>query len=264
MVRTKCTTNFGCKLSVQNNLYELSVNTKPTASTNTNNVIPSFSSTGRSSHSPSRHGWCVLLHTPSNSFIHFLLAHSIIRCSQPAVSISAPALLDSSLQPGQPSVDASTSPAASPKPQGETQQYNGVPARLTGRHFLGKRETDSDCKVCSQHKRKPAEEEEQEKKKKKQKMVEGDESERKTEEEEAEGVNSHGENDGERKEEEQKSVPLRRQTLYYCKTCSGEPSLCPVPCFELYHTRLIYKTAPELETQGEPSESHNTINSVIL
>lgn len=89
-------------------------------------------------------------------------------------------------------------------------------------------------------------------------MDEDEEPQRKMEEdaEEVKGVNSHDENDGERKEGEhtemkhceQKSKTLRRQTSYYCKTCSGEPSLCPVPCFELYHTRLIYKTVPELET----------------
>lgn len=104
------------------------------------------------------------------------------------------------------------------------------------------------------------EEEEQEKKKQKQKMEEDEEPERKTEEEaeEAKRVNAHDEKDGGRREEEHSEMKdcgtLRRRTSYYCKTCSGEPSLCPVPCFELYHTRLIYKTAPELETQGEPSE----------
>lgn len=221
-------------------------------------LIPSFSRTNISS--LSCHGWCVILYTPSNFFI-FLLVNSVPHCLQPAVSISAGALLDSYSQLGQPSADASTSPAASPKPQGETQQYNGVPARLTGRHFLGKRETDTDCKVCSQLKRKRLEEEEREKKKM-QKTGGGDGAEKKAEEEEAEGANLHGENDGKRQEEEhceQKSETQRRQTSYYCKTCSGEPSLCPVPCFELYHTRLIYRTAPELETQGEPSDSPNVI-----
>ncbi|XP_044023746.1 uncharacterized protein LOC122862357 [Siniperca chuatsi] len=232
-------------------------------SVNANTHSTSFSSTDRSSSCPSAMagvsffiGCLSQPYTPSNSFFHFFLVHLIIRCSQIAVSIIAPALLDSSSLPDQPSAEASTSPAPSPKPQGETRPCNGVPSRLIGRHFLGKRENDSDCKVCSQHKRKRVEEEEQEKKKQK---MEGDkEPERKTEEkaEEAKGVNSH-ENDGDRKEEEhsemkdceQKSGTCRRRTSYYCKTCSGEPSLCPVPCFELYHTRLIYKTAPELETQ---------------
>lgn len=155
--------------------------------------------------------------------------------------------------------DASTSPVPSPSPtpQGETQPCDGVPARLTGRHFLGKRETDSDCKVCSQHKRKRVEEEEQEENRKKKRMEEDEEPERETEDE-AKGVNSHDERTEEERCEkdcEHKSEALRRQTSYYCKTCSGEPSLCPVPCFELYHTRLIYKTPPpELETQGEPSK----------
>lgn len=97
---------------------------------------------------------------------------------------------------------------------------------------------------------------EEEKERKKQKMEEVEEPEKKTDNE------VHNEKDGERKEEEhcemkdceQQSGTARRQTSYYCKMCLGEPSLCPVPCFELYHTRLIYKTAPELETQGEHSE----------
>ncbi|KAM9341227.1 zinc finger MYM-type protein 4-like [Symphorus nematophorus] len=181
-----------------------------------------------------------------------------IFCQLSEPSTGSAALLDSSSKPGPPTADAATSPVPSPKPQGETQPCNGVPARLTGRHFLGKREADSDCKVCSQHKRKRVEEEEQEKKKKKkQKMEKDEEPERGTEGEvgQAKGVNSHDDTGGERKGEEHSEMKdceqktLRRQTSYYCKTCSGEPSLCPVPCFELYHTRLIYKTAPELETQ---------------
>lgn len=83
--------------------------------------------------------------------------------------------------------------------------------------------------------------------------MEEEEPERKTEDDEA-GGNSHVEEGKEEEHCEQKSGTLRRQTLYYCKTCSGEPSLCPVPCFELYHTRLIYRTSLELETQGEPSD----------
>lgn len=82
---------------------------------------------------------------------------------------------------------------------------------------------------------------------KRQKMEENDELEEKVEEE----VTSLRE---QRKEEEQSEMnetgKTKMQTFYYCKTCSGEPSLCPVPCFELYHTNLIYKTAPELEIQG--------------
>lgn len=61
-----------------------------------------------------------------------------------------------------------------------------------------------------------------------------------------------------KKEEEEDSVSEESETdcgttptSYYCKTCSEEPGLCPVPCFELYHTQLIYKTAPALEAQGE-------------
>lgn len=104
------------------------------------------------------------------------------------------------------------------------------------------------------------EQEEQEKKRKKKRKMQDEKTER-AKEEEAERVTETNFND-ERKEGEhceledceQNKGTLRRQTSYYCKTCLGEPSLCPVPCFELYHTRLIYKTAPELETQGEPSE----------
>lgn len=198
-----------------------------------------------SSRSASRLGWCFLLHKPCQSFIHsfahFLVAHPVIRCSQPAVSISTPALLESSSNPGPPTCDASTSPVPSPKSHGDTRQHDGVPARLTGRHFLGKRESEADCKVCSQQKRKRAEEDEKERKKKK--ITEGEESEKNAEE-----ANSHQEE----KEEDHKSEIPRSRTPYYCKTCAGEPSLCAVPCFELYHTRLIYRTAPELETQGGP------------
>ncbi|KAK2891529.1 hypothetical protein Q8A73_017194 [Channa argus] len=173
-----------------------------------------------------------------------------ITCQLPAPSIES-ALLDSPSQPDQPSAEASTSSALSPKPQGQTQSCNGVPARLSGRHFLGKRDTDSDCKVCSQYKRKRVdkEEEEEEEERKKQKM---EEPEKKSDEETCNRWEEER-NEKERCEtkDDEQSETARRQTSYYCKTCTGEPSLCPVPCFELYHTRLIYKTAPELETQGE-------------
>ncbi|KAM6912784.1 zinc finger MYM-type protein 4-like [Xenentodon cancila] len=173
------------------------------------------------------------------------------------VSTMAPALLDSSSQPDQPS----TSPVRSTNTQEEIQPCVGVPARLTGRHFLGKKDTESDCKVCSQRKRKWAEEEEAGGKK--QKMEENDDPGRKEgeEEEEEEGVTALSE---ERKEEEQPEMKdygtTNRQTPYYCKTCSGEPSLCPVPCFELYHTQLIYKTVPELEMQGESPEQSKRLH----
>ncbi|XP_068607968.1 zinc finger MYM-type protein 4-like [Brachionichthys hirsutus] len=159
-----------------------------------------------------------------------------------AVSISAPTLLDSAVRPGRLTVDASTSPELSLEVREETQPCKGVPARLTGRHFLGKREADSDCKVCSRHKRKRGEEERDRK------------EEEKKEANEADGIKTHDKNEGEehrdRQDGQQQSKTIRSQTSYYCKTCSGQPDLCPVPCFELYHTRLIYKTAPELETQA--------------
>lgn len=131
----------------------------------------------------------------------------------------------------------------SPKSHGDSRQHDGVPARLTGRHFLGKRESDADCKVCSQPRRKRPEEDEKETKR------------RRTEREESEkeGEDAVGAQPGEKeKEEEQKSESPRRRTAFYCKTCAGEPSLCAVPCFELYHTQLIYRTASDLETQGGP------------
>lgn len=172
----------------------------------------------------------------------FPFGSSVIRCSQPALSVSAPALLESSPNPGPPTCDASTSPVPSPKSHGDTRQHDGVPARLTGRHFLGKRESDGDCRVCSQPRRKRPEEDETETKR------------RRTEREESE---KEGEEDVEHtdpgeKEEEPKSEIPRRRTAFYCKSCAGEPSLCAVPCFELYHTQLIYRTAAELETQGGP------------
>lgn len=178
------------------------------------------------------------------AFAHFPFGSSVIRCSQPALSVSAPALLESSPNPGPPTCDASTSPVPSPKSHGDTRQHDGVPARLTGRHFLAKRESsDSECKVCSQPRRKRLEEEEKETKRRR--------TDNKQPEKDAEDVCSTSSHPGE-KEEEQKSEILRRRTPFYCKTCSGEPSLCAVPCFELYHTRLIYRTATELETQGGP------------
>lgn len=190
------------------------------------------------------------MYTPSNPFIHFLLVHSVIHFSQPALSISAPAQLDSSSNPGRTSSEASAAPPTSTKPQGENQHISGVPTRLTGRHFLGKREGDSDCKVCCHHKRKTTEEEQQEQKKQK---TEG--AGRTPEAEEANGPNPDKVKDGDKENCETSEKPGKR-TSYYCKTCSGEPSLCPVPCFEVYHTRLIYRTAPELETKGKSSQSH--------
>ncbi|KAG7237225.1 hypothetical protein INR49_032558 [Caranx melampygus] len=64
-----------------------------------------------------------------------------------------------------------------------------------------------------------------------------------------------------RRQMKNKSVLCRPFTMDQESMCqlptpsAGEPSLCPVPCFELYHTRLIYKTAPELEAQALPSVS---------
>ncbi|XP_041949787.1 piggyBac transposable element-derived protein 4-like [Alosa sapidissima] len=33
----------------------------------------------------------------------------------------------------------------------------------------------------------------------------------------------------------------RKQTPFFCKTCSDHPALCPTDCFEMYHTKLVYK-----------------------
>ncbi|XP_068194738.1 zinc finger MYM-type protein 4 isoform X3 [Antennarius striatus] len=160
-----------------------------------------------------------------------------------AVSISAPTLVDSSMQAGRSTVDASTSPEPSAKVRQESPACKGVPARLSGRHFLGKRDVESDCRVCSHHKRKRTEEEEHQKKMQKTEKPERND-----------GVKSHDENEGEEPRErddgQQTSETLRSQTSFYCKTCPGEPSLCAVPCFELYHTRLIYRTFPEPEPQA--------------
>lgn len=34
----------------------------------------------------------------------------------------------------------------------------------------------------------------------------------------------------------------RKETYYYCKTCSNQPAMCPGDCFERYHTLKIFKT----------------------
>ncbi|XP_054586135.2 zinc finger MYM-type protein 4 isoform X4 [Nothobranchius furzeri] len=73
-------------------------------------------------------------------------------------------------------------------------------------------------------------------------------------EDEEDGMSSSSE---EKTDEEDSEISRTgSETSYYCKTCPEEPSLCPVPCFELYHTQLVYRTAPELEAQGEPPEKH--------
>lgn len=163
------------------------------------------------------------------------------------MSVSAPALLESSQNPGPPTCDASTSPIS----HGDTRQHDGVPARLTGRHFLGQRESDGDCKVCSLPRRKRPEEDETEAKRRR--TAEREESERGGEEDvERSDPGQKAEEEQEEEEQKKKSEFSRRRTAFYCKTCAGEPSLCAVPCFELYHTQLIYRTAAELETQGGP------------
>lgn len=200
----------------------------------------------------------MLVYTPSNPFIHFLLVHSVIHFSQPAVSISAPAQLDSASNPGRTPAEAPTAPAASPKPRGGEQLVGGVPARLAGRHFLGKRESDSDCKVCCHRKRKTVVEEEHERKKPKMEEPGG-----KPEEEEANGLEAGEEKHGE-KENCETSEKRGNRTSYYCKTCAGEPSLCPVPCFEVYHTRLVYRAAPQLETKGKSPLYPHTVGQKYL
>ncbi|KAM9354882.1 zinc finger MYM-type protein 4-like [Pholidichthys leucotaenia] len=169
-----------------------------------------------------------------------------ITCQLPLSCGESGALLDSSSQTNWPSVDAFTSP---PSTSPQHQLCDGVPARLTGRHFLGERGTASDCKVCSQHKRKNVVEEEQKVKKQK---TEEEEEENSVEEEEDKGMMclEEEQEDSEKKD----GGPLSKKTLYYCKTCSGEPSLCPVPCFELYHTQLIYRALLHDNEEEEEKE----------
>ncbi|XP_056152313.1 zinc finger MYM-type protein 4-like [Lampris incognitus] len=188
-----------------------------------------------------------------------------ILCQLPAPPSESTAQLASPSRPAESSAEPSTSasPLPVPQPEGGTGPCAGLPARLIGRHFLGKRETGNpNCKVCSNHKRKREEEEEGEMRKRgkmEEKLGESKEKEKKTEEREKEAedkkMNSGGEKHEEKKESggqekgcEQENGIGRTQTLYFCKTCPGEPSLCPVPCFELYHTRLIYRPVPDLET----------------
>ncbi|MEQ2283671.1 hypothetical protein AMECASPLE_013929 [Ameca splendens] len=156
-----------------------------------------------------------------------------IMCQLPSSSPESKVLLDSSSQSDQPS----RSPAHSPKFQGETEPSNLTPARLTGRHFLGKRDNDSNCKVCAQRRKSKLDEEEPDQKKRR--MEDGDDE---LEKKQEISVNEERNDDD---EEERKSEidcgRMKRQTPYYCKTCTEEPTLCPVPCFELYHTKRDYE-----------------------
>ncbi|CAL8285683.1 unnamed protein product [Lota lota] len=57
-----------------------------------------------------------------------------------------------------------------------------------------------------------------------------------------------------------------RRMAYFCKMCPGQPALCPAPCFELYHTRLLYWLTPELGTAGEhhtPGDKLNTSHASV-
>lgn len=85
---------------------------------------------------------------------------------------------------------------------------------------------------------------------------------RKSGEEEPNGLEPNEEKDGE-KEECETGGRGGQQTCYYCKTCAGEPSLCPVPCFEVYHTRLIYTTAPDLDPRGRSPHDHHTVTPAL-
>ena len=33
----------------------------------------------------------------------------------------------------------------------------------------------------------------------------------------------------------------RHLTMFYCKTCTDSPALCPAPCMEIYHTKRKYQ-----------------------
>lgn len=100
------------------------------------------------------------------------------------------------------------------------------------------------------------EEEEEDGKKKRGKMEEEVEGENKRGKMEGEVEEEMSSDDEEVEEEERRHAGKekntgRRKTVYYCKTCPAEPGLCPVPCFELYHTKLLYKMAAEMDTLGE-------------
>ena len=121
--------------------------------------------------------------------------------------------------------------------QEDSQTCKSLPARLFGRHFLANRDDVSSCKVCAPH---PASS------KRKRPEEELDERKRAKLGEDIEEKDKPNENSVEATDMDEKE--LKGHTTYYCKTCSGKPSLCPVPCFELYHTRLIYRAIHELET----------------
>ncbi|KAK7905257.1 hypothetical protein WMY93_017864 [Mugilogobius chulae] len=123
--------------------------------------------------------------------------------------------LDSN-QSSKSTAEASTSPPPSPHLQEDAQTCVGLPARLSGRHFLGSREAITNCKVCSSQtsssKRKRNEEESENKRLKLEENV----------------LKENLENENMEETDCDMKV-VKGQTAYYCKTCLSEPSLCPVP-----------------------------------
>lgn len=165
----------------------------------------------------------------SSFYLMYYFFHFYFCCSPLVVLTIAPALLDSSFH--QPPTSWPRSPNPPPR--------SDLPGRLIGHHFLGKRESDSSCEVCSRRRRRRRRPEEEAEQKKRKTICD---PERKKDEKDSVSE--------ELTDEESETDCGTRQT-YYCKTCSEEPGLCPVPCFELYHTLLVYKTAPRLEAQGQ-------------
>ncbi|CAL8293636.1 unnamed protein product [Arctogadus glacialis] len=168
-----------------------------------------------------------------------------------------------------PGADSSTA-APAPRPI-----INHLPARLTDRHFLAKRLWGSvGCVVCGHRPRKRATEEEEEQEEgpwgrkrgrteesKEEsgtvRVAETEKGDEKGDEKEAETLEHER-----HREEEEEAVQAEREetkaagletgvgvagqgaTDFYCRLCPGQPGLCAAPCFELYHTRLMYWVSP--------------------
>lgn len=155
----------------------------------------------------------------------------------------------------------------------ERSSIDSLPSRLSGRHFLDVRRGGgrADCVVCGPRKRKKSIKDEPEEEPAAGKKVRLEEESGdvrvKLEEvhkqlEEAKEEKQRIKEEGEAKENEwgeasgavQEAVHCaERQAAYCCKTCAGRPALCPVPCFELYHTRLLYRFAAQVDSAGEHS-----------
>ncbi|XP_030212048.1 zinc finger MYM-type protein 4 isoform X2 [Gadus morhua] len=187
----------------------------------------------------------------------------------------------------EPPTKTSDSSTAAPQPR----PVNHLPVRLTDRHFLAKRLWGSvGCVVCSHPPLKRATEEEEqgegpwgrkrartEESKEESGTVrvaeteKGDEKEAETLEherhlgEKEEAVQAETgvmEERGETKEaglETGLGVAGQGATDFYCRLCPGQPGLCPAPCFEIYHTRLMYWVSPG--GGGERSSPGDKLNT---